>query len=112
MANPRSNILKYQSSTCRRMAATTTIRITSRGKRELERLTQRWASLKGARPTQQEVLESGLAFLVQHESEFLRAQAWRPMTAAEITELRELPAIIGGWTGSWEDIDAVLYDDP
>lgn len=92
--------------------ATTTIRITGRGKRELERLTERWAKLKGCKATQQEVLESGLNFLSRHEEEFLQAPAMRPLTPQEVAAIQTLPAKLGGWTGSWQDIDAVVYDEP
>lgn len=94
--------------TCIHMAST--VRIQDPAKDRLRRLQEAWHRARGERPSQQEILDKGLAYLERHRDAFLAESAWRPLTEAEIQQLEEQFQVRSGDTGHY-DIDEVVYGE-
>lgn len=88
----------------------TTVRIQDRAKDRLRRLQEAWHRARGERPSQQELLDKGLAYLERHQDAFLAESAWRPLTEEEIRQLKERFQVASGDSGHY-DIDEVVYGE-
>ena len=89
----------------------TTVRIAKEDRDRLLRVQSRLTDLAGQHLSLQDIVGR----MVQHaeaEPEHILLDAWKPMTPAERTSQDARIAALGGWTGSWQDIDAIVYDEP
>ncbi len=89
----------------------TTIRITDEDRSRLAEVQSRLTHLTGRRMTLQEVV-GRMAQHAQSEPEHLLGDEWAPMTPGEMAAQDARIKALGGWNDSWEDIDAVVYDEP
>lgn len=84
-----------------------TVRIEEEDKKRLRRLQDRWEKVRGARPSQKEILGRGLAYLEDHQESFLTEAAWTPFTEEEIDRIEEQARNMGEWSA--RDHDEILY---
>ena len=89
------------------MAGTTTIRITGRGKRELEKVRARMESMANRKVTQQEAAEKAFATAAQHP-ELLDADNWKP-TKAQIEFMNSFIGCVSDGSVDSSKIDDELY---
>ncbi|MHB8587063.1 MAG: hypothetical protein ACYDDF_14635 [Thermoplasmatota archaeon] len=87
----------------------TTVRITEQARERLQRLQAGWRRTLGEGPSQQALLDQGLAYLEAHMDEFLAEATWHPLTNAEIRALEK--RVIGRFGQLSGDIDSVVYGD-
>lgn len=87
-----------------------TVRIGEDDKDRLRRLQEAIEDLTGQRPTQQELLGRGLAYLEDHRDEFLAAAAWTPLDADEIEAMKQRLVTASGQAEPY-DIDEVVYGE-
>lgn len=91
---------------------TSTVRIEEADKDRLKRLQAAWKRLKGEAPSQTKLLGHVLAYLEDHEDDFLAHSAWRPLTDEQKRRWRERVRDLGGWPATpVEEIDAVVYGE-
>lgn len=84
-----------------------TVRVDEADKERLRRLQDAWERLRGERPTQEELLGRGLAFLESHREAFLAEAAWTPLEDDEIDALEDRTRDMGPWSA--RDHDEALY---
>jgi len=99
--------LSNPSSTCRLVLGTTTIRLTNRGKRALERLRAALERTSRRKVTQQEAAERAFAAAVQHP-EILVEKTWPGLSKEARRKFEAMQGNFGRWSS--DDIDAVIAD--
>lgn len=86
-----------------------TVRIDEDGEQRLRRLQDAWTRLQGERPTEEQLLARGLAYLEENKEVFIAEAGggWQPLSEEEIEQVEARSRDMGDWSA--RDIDETIY---